>query len=473
MVSRPARARLALAGLALLVFFGLGEILARSFHLVDRLNGFPRRLYVASDDEHLPYRLRPNLDTIARDVHVVINSRGMRGPEIAAAAAPGTHRVLLLGDSVAFGFRLELDDTAAVLLESDLEKKSGQAYEVVNAGVEGYNTENELALLREAGLALHPEAIVVLFNLNDYDYGPVMGPLGVLTTSREQRVSTWSIANLSEFYLLLRWLAVTATSRFRGSPAPPAGPDGAPAQPASAPAASGGEAGGAKVGGFDAFDRYVSALRKQYYRAPSDDRWTTLIDSLRGLRDTARTERIRLLIAILPDGDQIGVATPDLTPQQRLAEVCAQEQLDCLDLRPDFDAAYRRERRRAAVSRHHAPERRRAAHRRARDRRAIARHLLRRAVRRVLKDPPRSGARARKQTTSGDAWLGDAHEGEHADRVDEEPDVHDHGEAERHREHRREHRATTEKKPFTAQHQATYSSPYGVSLRRPSAARAA
>ena len=34
--------RLALFGFALLVFFAIGEILARAFHLVDLLNGFPR-----------------------------------------------------------------------------------------------------------------------------------------------------------------------------------------------------------------------------------------------------------------------------------------------------------------------------------------------------------------------------------------------------------------------------------------------
>jgi lysophospholipase L1-like esterase len=52
----------------------------------------------------------------------------------------------------------------------------------------------------------------------------------------------------------------------------------------------------------------------------------------------ARARGLRLVIAIIPDGDQIGVADPDLTPQQKLMAICAREQLDCLDLHPEFAA---------------------------------------------------------------------------------------------------------------------------------------
>lgn len=311
---------LAAALLGLLLFWGMGEIVARSFDLVDRLNGFPRGLYVATDDERLPYLLRPNTDEIARGVRVSTNQHGMRGPAFAAAPAPGVHRVLVLGDSVAFGFRLEHEDTFAVRLEAALEKRTGAAFEVLNAGVEGYNTENQLALLDRSGIELDPETVVVVFNLNDYDVGPVMGPMGVLTLDRSQRVSSWSLANLSEFYLLLRWLAALGWNTAFGAPAP-ATPPADPASP------------------FDPLDRYVSALRKQFYQKPDQPRWTVLVESLRGMADRARAHGFRLLVVIVPDGDQIGVAAPDLNPQRRLLEVCRVAGLDCLDLQPDFAAA--------------------------------------------------------------------------------------------------------------------------------------
>ncbi|MBM4267311.1 MAG: hypothetical protein FJ144_12000 [Deltaproteobacteria bacterium] len=306
---------LVLVVLCLAVFLALGEVLTRTFDLVDRLNGFPRRLYAATDDEDLPYLLRPGVDTIARGVHVTINEHGMRGPPL-EPAPPGTARILVLGDSVAFGYRLEWDATLTQRLAAELEQRTGEPHQVLNGGVEGYNTENQLAWLRRFGLPLDPDAIVVALNLNDYDYGPVMGPLGVLTLDRSQRVKADSIGNQSELYLLLRWLALVGPQMLFG--------DAAPVETSKS--------------GFNKFDEYVSVLRKRYYLEPNDERWPAMIESLRGLRDEAKARGIPLLVAILPDGDQVGVPKPDLTPQERLAEVCAQESLDCFDLLPAFRA---------------------------------------------------------------------------------------------------------------------------------------
>lgn len=324
MSSRRRLGRLAArALLGLAVFWTLGEIAARSLNLVDRLNGFPRRLFVATDDARLPYRLRPNVDTIARGVRVRTNSLGLRGPEVSRRPPPGVHRILVLGDSVAFGYRLEREQAFPFRLERELERRSGGRYEVVNAAVEGYNTENELAVLERLGLSLSPETVVLAFNLNDFDYGPVMGPLGVLTTDRSQRVSRFSPANLSEFYLLLRWLGALALHAWRGSPTA--------------------VEGGAESGPFSRFDRYVSALRKRYYASPSDERWATMVSSLERIARLCRERGIRLVVAILPDGDQIGVAHPDLTPQRRLAEICQRLELECLDLYPRFASRAKRE----------------------------------------------------------------------------------------------------------------------------------
>lgn len=294
--------------LVVAVIWITGEVVARSLNLVDRLNGFPRRLYVATDEPDLGYELRPGVDTIARGVRVTVNELGMRGPSVSGERAPGTRRVLVLGDSVAFGFRLEWDDTF------------GAPYEVLNGGVEGYNTQNQLAWLRKRIDALRPDVVVLLFNLNDYDFGPVMGPLGILTLDQTQRVRRFSLANVSEFYLLVRWLVATRGSLWVGDAVGPTPQPGATAER------------------FDPFDRYVSALRKQYYRKPNDGRWQVMLDSLRALRDLARERGIDLVVAIIPDGDQVGVPSPDLGPQQRLREVCAELELDCLDLRPAFEA---------------------------------------------------------------------------------------------------------------------------------------
>ena len=318
---RRAAGTLARVGVALAIFFVAGEALSRAFDLVDRLNHFPRRLFMATDDVRLPYVMRPGIETEVRGFHVRVNALGLRGPDVAPVPTSGVHRVLALGDSVTFGEGLPVEQAYPALLEAELDRLEPGRWEVVNAGVEGYNTAAELAYLERHGLALGPEAVVVGFNLNDFDYAPVLGPLGVLTNDPSQRMPSRSFANHSEFYLVLRWLVRTARARLAGAPAA-----------SSAPAPSPNDR-------FAPLDRYVSALRKAYYRQPTDGRWRVLEKSLSDLGALARARGLRLLIAIVPDGDQIGVDRPDLTPQEKLLAICARERLECLDLYPDFTAA--------------------------------------------------------------------------------------------------------------------------------------
>jgi len=44
------------------------------------------------------------------------------------------------------------------------------------------------------------------------------------------------------------------------------------------------------------------------------------------------------VVAIVPDGDQVGVESPDLAPQEAMRRVCAEQQLECVDLLPAFAA---------------------------------------------------------------------------------------------------------------------------------------
>ena len=303
------------------IFFAAGEVLSRAVNLPDRVNGFPRRLYVANDDPHLPYTLRPGLRTLMRGIPVDVNAFGLRGPEVAPQPAPGTHRVLALGDSATFGERLRVEEAFPAVLERELAARSAARWEVLNAGVQGYNTEAELAFLRARGLVLRPETVVVGFNLNDFDYVPVIGPLGILTHDRAARVARWSPANVSEFYVALRWLVITRGRLLGADPATPATFTPTPGDR------------------FLAFDRAISAYRKSYYERPKDDRWPVLVDALHGLADEARANGLRLVVAIIPDGDQVEGGAPPFVPQTKLLAVCRDDGLDCLDLWNAFAAA--------------------------------------------------------------------------------------------------------------------------------------
>lgn len=96
------------------------------------------------------------------------NSLGLRSPEIERAKPAGTFRILVLGDSVTFGWSLRGEDTYASQLASLLSTlRPNQRIEVINAGVSGYGTWQELRWLQEAGLSMDPDVVIVQAHLND------------------------------------------------------------------------------------------------------------------------------------------------------------------------------------------------------------------------------------------------------------------------------------------------------------------
>ena len=92
-----------------------------------------------------------------------INEFGLRGGE--TEREPTRPRVVVIGGSAAFGLRVPERDTFAVELESRL-----NGVEVLNAGVPGYLSTQELALVATRLLDLGPDVFVVFDGWNDvYD----------------------------------------------------------------------------------------------------------------------------------------------------------------------------------------------------------------------------------------------------------------------------------------------------------------
>lgn len=118
------------------------------------------------------YELRRGLDTCFINVRVQTTADGLRsGSNLPRARSVGTFRILLLGDSQAFGWGVPYEDTVGVLLEHEL-ATAGRSVEVLNAGVPGYNAAQEAAYLDTLGAALHPDCALVLFMGNDFDAPP-------------------------------------------------------------------------------------------------------------------------------------------------------------------------------------------------------------------------------------------------------------------------------------------------------------
>jgi GDSL-like Lipase/Acylhydrolase family len=97
-----------------------------------------------------------------RIVHITTNSLGLRSPEIGPKPA-GVRRVLALGDSFTFGHAVEAAEAWPAVLQELLNSRGGPRYEVVNAGVGGYGTGQELLLYDELESRVQPDLVVLGF----------------------------------------------------------------------------------------------------------------------------------------------------------------------------------------------------------------------------------------------------------------------------------------------------------------------
>ena len=300
------------------IFFGCGELLARSLHVVDRLNGYAGLLFAPGPDADLPYVLRPGVQTRFFDTDVRVSALGLRGPDVAPAAPPGVRRVVVLGDSVAFGQGLPETETVSARLAGALDAEGSGRWEVVNAGVPGYDTTAEAQLLARLRPELHPDVVVVVFSLNDYDIAPIYSPIGILTQrGLDDRTPRWY--DRSAFVVLLRWLfgwthgslLYQIAERAHASPEP-----------------------GARNAGIE---QLVERLHRDFYREPVPRQWDRMRAAFVALERAAAG--CRLIVAIAPEAFQVERPDPDLTPQRRVLALCRETGLTCVDLHPAFAAA--------------------------------------------------------------------------------------------------------------------------------------
>ena len=95
-------------------------------------------------------------------VDVAINSKGLRGEEVGLEKPEGVRRVLVVGDSFAWGFGVEQEDTFTARLESAL-----PATQVINGAVSGYSTDQALLWLRLEGKQYEPDVVGYVLSGND------------------------------------------------------------------------------------------------------------------------------------------------------------------------------------------------------------------------------------------------------------------------------------------------------------------
>ena len=158
----------------LLLAFAASALAGLGLELALRVSGYTPyylegRAFVPSSKPAMMYEPRPGFRGLYAGVPIAINSAGFRGKEVRRPDGGKAFRVVVVGDSIAFGQGVSEAETLEEQLAARLERRLASPVEVVNLGVPGYDTCQEYWRFRERGLPLAPRAVLLVYVENDTD----------------------------------------------------------------------------------------------------------------------------------------------------------------------------------------------------------------------------------------------------------------------------------------------------------------
>ena len=231
----PLRRRLLYLGFIYVVFLLLlvsVEVITRvAFTRVESLDLFvntpqqkmqvanPQQSGIFEGDPLLLWRLKPNLDHVYWDFTVVsTNAQSFRADYPIGRKPAGTFRIVCLGDSVTFGYRVppvwpdkphDYDPTwqpFPVLLEKELRAANpNRSIEVFPMAVPGYTSHQGLAWLRRDIDYLQPDVVIASFGWNDVSMSDVPDREAIDTRWWPVAIR-WVIDHSQAFAHATRWL---------------------------------------------------------------------------------------------------------------------------------------------------------------------------------------------------------------------------------------------------------------------------
>lgn len=158
----PTKKELVLAAVVMLALPIFTEIVLRIGQIE-----FDSQLYTG--DPHRGWALRPNAEGWVADEtrqYVRLNRHGFRDAERNYDKPADTIRIVVLGNSWTEAMQVPLNKNYCSVLERKLGELScyaGKQIEVLNFGVSGYSTAQELLLLQQEVWKYHPDIVIVAF----------------------------------------------------------------------------------------------------------------------------------------------------------------------------------------------------------------------------------------------------------------------------------------------------------------------
>jgi lysophospholipase L1-like esterase len=162
-MSAVGRLIVAVTGLALGLL--IAEGLVRLLDVAPDIETMSHEVFRYSDNPKIGWEPVPPSER--RTSERAVNDLGYRDRNHPVAKPPGVVRIIVIGDSIAYGTRIR-DDAAIFprVLETELRRR-GLPAEVQNFGVPGYNTQQEVETLVARGLTYTPDVVVLSYCLND------------------------------------------------------------------------------------------------------------------------------------------------------------------------------------------------------------------------------------------------------------------------------------------------------------------
>jgi lysophospholipase L1-like esterase len=269
-------------------------------------------LFVRDDD--LGWRLRPGATQSWGGVDVTINPRGFRGPVIPYLRTNGATRVLYLGDSVTFGYRVDRwQDTYPFLLGDMLAAREARTVETINLSVEGYSQWQQHGVLTRDGFNYAPDLVVLGFVLNDVTemfYLPQFGGTDEGFQLRHTYASSLDrLLSKSALVYEIRNVIVELKAKRRLGEDP-------------------------RLGAIKQEQLDVETIMREPDQPNVAMAWDYALSDLQRIADDCAANDTPLLVVVFPFAVQLGDPEELGAPQQVIATYAREQGIACFDLLP-------------------------------------------------------------------------------------------------------------------------------------------